>query len=77
MEKSRKNVKAKQNLAKTIERPPSPRMRPTPQQDLALLDRAVALAPVERAVHIQIQQAIARIGRALQELDTLKKEKDK
>ncbi len=74
MAKSKK-VKAKQNLAKKIERPAAPRMGPTPQQDLALLDRAVALAPLDRPGHIQIQGAIARIGRELQEFDTLKKGK--
>ena len=75
MAKNRKKAKATHNLAKKIERPPAPRMGPTPQQDLALLDRAVALAPVDRQMHIQIQQSIGRIGRALQELDTLKKDK--
>lgn len=71
--KNRRKVKAKQNPAKVTERPAAPRKGPTPQQDLKLLDRAVALAPMERQVHIQVQQSIARIGGALQELETLKK----
>lgn len=75
--KKPKRPKARQNPAEKIERPAAPRMGPTPQQDLALLDRAVALAPVDRQMHIQVQQSIGRIGRALQELDTLKKEKTK
>jgi hypothetical protein len=75
MAKDRKKVKARQNLAKTIERKAAPKLGPTPQQDLQLLDRVSGLAPLERQVHIQVQQSIARLGRALQELDILKKEK--
>lgn len=61
-------IKAKQNLAQNTE-------QANPQQLLQFLDNIVAMAPVNRQVHVQAQQAIQRLNGALGELDKLQKEK--
>lgn len=76
MKKEVKRPKSRRNLAKDAETPPimpQPRQQANNQTALQFLDSIIALAPVSRQTHIQAQQALGQIGKALNELETLKK----
>ena len=70
-------VKASKNVAKDVE---VKDVEVKTQQSsyhraLQLVDGAVALAPLSRIQHIQVQQAIQELNRALDKLDSLKNKK--
>lgn len=74
-------VLASQNKAENVEtRPPppivpSPRQRVDNRQAVQFIDSIVALSPVSRQTHIQVQQALQQISGAIGELEQLKKTK--
>lgn len=70
----RPKFKPSKNKAKDTEIPQQ--QPPNHQQALQFIDDIVALAPVSRREHIQVQQALRQIGGAIGELAELKKGKD-
>lgn len=63
--------KASENEAKDVETP-----QLNYQGALQFLDGVASLSPLNRQQHIQVQQAVQQLGRALTELEQLKKEKN-
>ena len=74
----RNKPKATKNLAKDTETPkvsPMPRQQANHRQTLQFLDSVIALAPVSRQTHVQVQQSFVQLSGAIVELEKLKKEK--
>ena len=72
-----KKVKAKKNLATDVETPQLPvipRQQPNYRQALQFIDSIVAMAPVSRQAHIQVQQALQQLSGAISELEKPKKD---
>ena len=71
-----KKPRAKHNQAKHVEKIPTPiRPRANHLQALKFIDGCVAMAPLGRNDHIQVQNALQQISGALNELEQLKKGK--
>lgn len=69
--------KASKNKAKDVETPQLPtvpRQSPNYRQTLQFIDSIVAMAPVSRQAHIQVQQALQQISGAIAKLEKLKKD---
>ncbi len=47
------------------------------QEEINLIDGCLSMAHLSRTQHVQAQQAVMRVEKALTELDTLRQEKEK
>ena len=77
-----KKIRVRKNQANDVEKkstPPArvvpPRQQPDNNSALQFIDLFAAKAPISRQQHIEVQAAVAQVGRALQQLEMLIKEK--